>query len=126
MRKGQRRRYGFPHQTSRFKHKGDDGVEYTVTTKYYVAVLRNPQQVFMEMVIEGPDGYRRELHGDSKIRPVMERIWLSHNGDPCHVCGHRRDLHGHPQTHFAFGPCKTPECECTGFKRPPRKEGSTA
>jgi len=105
----------FPHRRSRFKHTAN-GVEYTVEVTSYDRVLSG-ERVFMEMVIEGPDGYKRVLHGDSKIHPVMERIWASHEGDPCTECEHERRLHGHANTHFLYGPCKTEGCTCSNFKR---------
>lgn len=70
-----KRGHRFPHYKKTWRQIGNDGQEYRVTAKYYVAVLRNPQSVWFYMLIEGPNGYRKELHGDAVIRPIMERLW---------------------------------------------------
>jgi len=110
-----RRSYRFPHTRQCFKHTAN-GVEYTVTTRSYSRVLSG-ETVYMEMVIEGPNGYKRVLHGDAAIHPVMQRIWDSHRPDPCETCAHRKDVHGHEVTNFRWGPCKTEGCDCSQFLR---------
>ena len=108
------RRHRFPHHVTRWHQLGDDGQDYACTATYYIAVLRDPQQVFMELVIEGPNGYRKELRGDTKIRPVMERVWAARALQMC-TCGHQRSEH---KSYLTPRPCGV--CDCQRFTR--RKE----
>lgn len=88
----------FPHTTRSWTKVADDGTEYRITTKHYIAVLRKPQAVYFYMLIEGPNGYHKELHGEKFVRPVLERHWakvhLTHT-EPiplkCHLC--RKEVH---------------------------------
>lgn len=105
------RRHRFPHHVSRWRQLGDDGEVYACTATYYVAVLRDPQQVFMDLVIEGPNGYRTELRGDNKIRPVMERVWAAAALQVC-VCGHQRSEHNR---WLKAHPCGA--CDCQRFSK---------
>jgi hypothetical protein len=71
--------YRFPHHVTKWRQAGRDGTEYRCTAKYYMAVLRKPQQVWFYLLIEGPDGYRRELRGDRVIRPIIDRLKEARN-----------------------------------------------
>ena len=64
----------FPHTVGHLTHTGQDGQPYRLTVSYYTRALQQPGLVYMDLTIEGQHGYRRELHGDAQVRPVMERI----------------------------------------------------
>jgi hypothetical protein len=74
-RKGRR----FPFYVRQWNQPGNDGRMYRCTVHYYLNVHGNPnrehdQAVYFYLLIEGEDGYRREVKGDSNIYPIIERL----------------------------------------------------
>jgi hypothetical protein len=80
----------FPHTVGHLTHTGRDGQPYRITISYYTRALQQPGLVYMDMTIEGTDGTRRELRGDAKVRPVMERIFAQKHA--AHTVDYTRSL----------------------------------